>query len=50
MSIEIDVLNGNASWKRTEPLHNAVFGKDIVEKLPWGHIGALPGLFGPPRV
>jgi predicted acetyltransferase len=38
MSIEIDVLNGNASWKRTEPLHNAVFGKDIVEKLPWGHI------------
>ena len=38
MSIEIDVLNGDASWKRTEPLHEAVFGRHIVEKLPWGHI------------
>src|SRR5579859_1473393 len=38
MSIEIDVLNGDASWKRVEPLHNAVFGRPIVEKLPWGHI------------
>jgi GNAT superfamily N-acetyltransferase len=38
MSIEIDVLNGNASWDRTEPLHEAVFGREIIEKLPWGHI------------
>jgi GNAT superfamily N-acetyltransferase len=38
MSIEVDVLNGDTSWKRTEPLHNAVFGREIVEKLPWGHI------------
>src|SRR5260221_13567143 len=38
MRIEIDVLNGNASWKRTEPLHNAVYGEEIVSKLPWGHI------------
>jgi len=38
MSIEIDVLNGDASWKRTEPLHNAVYGKHIVETLPWGHV------------
>lgn len=38
MSIEIDVLNGDASWPRTEPLHGAVYGRDIVEKLPWGHI------------
>jgi predicted acetyltransferase len=38
MSIEIDILNGDASWKRTEPLHEAVFGRQIVEKLPWGHI------------
>ncbi len=37
MSIEIDVLNGDVSWNRTEPLHNAVFGPEIVEKLPWGH-------------
>jgi aminoglycoside 2'-N-acetyltransferase I len=38
MSIEIDVLNGDASWKQTEPLHTAVYGKHIVDKLPWGHI------------
>jgi GNAT superfamily N-acetyltransferase len=38
MSIEIDVLNGDASWKRTEPLNNAVFGRQIIDKLPWGHI------------
>jgi aminoglycoside 2'-N-acetyltransferase I len=38
MSIEIDILNGDASWQRTEPLHTAVFGREIVEKLPWGHI------------
>jgi GNAT superfamily N-acetyltransferase len=38
MSLEIDVLNGDASWERTEPLHNAVFGREIVGKLPWGHI------------
>lgn len=38
MSIEIDVLNGAASWNSVEPLHSAVFGRHIVEKLPWGHI------------
>jgi GNAT superfamily N-acetyltransferase len=38
MSIEIDVVNGDTSWKRTEPLHTVVFGRQIVEKLPWGHI------------
>ena len=38
MTIEIDILNGDASWTRTEPLHNAVFGQEIVAKLPWGHI------------
>jgi len=38
VSIEIDVLNGNASWKRTEPLHAAVFGPEMVKHLPWGHI------------
>ena len=27
MTIEIDILNGDASWKRTEPLHTAVFGQ-----------------------
>jgi aminoglycoside 2'-N-acetyltransferase I len=38
MSIEIDVLNGDASWKRAEPLFNATWPRDVVEKLPWGHI------------
>jgi aminoglycoside 2'-N-acetyltransferase I len=38
MSIEIDVLNGDASWKTVEPLLNAVWPRHVVEKLPWGHI------------
>jgi predicted acetyltransferase len=38
MSIEIDILNGDASWEIAEPLHNAIFGPHIIEKLPWGHI------------
>jgi aminoglycoside 2'-N-acetyltransferase I len=38
MSIEIDVLNGSASWPTAEPLLNAVWPPDVVEKLPWGHI------------
>lgn len=38
MSIEVDILNGDASWKQVEPLHEAVFGRQIVEKLSWGHI------------
>ena len=38
MSIEIDVLNGDASWPMAEPLFEAVWPRDIVEKLPWGHI------------
>jgi GNAT superfamily N-acetyltransferase len=38
MSIEIDILNGDTSWTRTEALHNAVFGQAIVAQLPWGHI------------
>ena len=35
MSIEIDILNGNASWKTVEPLMNAVWPRDAVEKLAW---------------
>lgn len=38
MSIEIDVLNGDASWKVAEPLFKAVWPRHVVEKLPWGHI------------
>jgi aminoglycoside 2'-N-acetyltransferase I len=38
MSIEIDILNGDASWPIAEPLFKAVYPRDVVEKLPWGHI------------
>ena len=37
MSIEIDVLNGDASWPRTEPLYNAVLAGTSWRQLPWGH-------------
>lgn len=38
MSIEIDVLNGDASWPLAEPLYNAVWPPDVVEKLPWAGV------------
>src|SRR6202140_682269 len=38
MSIEIDVLNGDASWPMAEPLFNAVWPPHVVEKLPWAGI------------
>jgi aminoglycoside 2'-N-acetyltransferase I len=38
MSIEIDVLNGDASWPKVEPLMNAVWPADKIEKLSWGHV------------
>src|SRR4051812_38348584 len=38
MSIEIDVLNGDASWSRAEPLMKAVWPRHVVERLPWGHV------------
>jgi aminoglycoside 2'-N-acetyltransferase I len=33
MSIEIDVLNGDVAWKTAEPLFNAVWPPDVLEKL-----------------
>jgi aminoglycoside 2'-N-acetyltransferase I len=38
MSIEIEVLNGDASWPIAEPLLEAVWPPDVVEKLPWAGI------------
>ena len=38
MSIEIDILNGNESWPLAKPLFDAVWPRDVLEKLPWGHI------------
>ena len=37
MSIEIDVLNGAASWTRVEPLHDAIWSPEAAGK-PFRHI------------
>jgi aminoglycoside 2'-N-acetyltransferase I len=38
MSIEIDVLNGDASWTLVEPLYAAVWPPHVVAALPWGGV------------
>ena len=38
MSIEIDILNGNESWPVAKPLFEAVWPRDVLEKLSWGHV------------
>jgi aminoglycoside 2'-N-acetyltransferase I len=38
MSIEIDILNGDASWPLSEPLFKAVWPRHVVEKQPWGKV------------
>ena len=38
MSIEIDVLNADASWPAAEPLLDAVWPDDVLEKLSWGRV------------
>jgi GNAT superfamily N-acetyltransferase len=38
MSIEIDVLNGDSSWRQAQPLLQAVWPSHVVEKLPWGRV------------
>jgi aminoglycoside 2'-N-acetyltransferase I len=38
MSIEIDVLNGDASWPLVKPLYDAVWPPHVVEKLAWAGI------------
>ena len=38
MSIEIEILNGTASWPMAEPLYRAVWPPGVLEKLPWGHL------------
>ena len=37
MSIEIEILTGDASWPTAKPLLNAVWPPEIVAKLPWAH-------------
>jgi aminoglycoside 2'-N-acetyltransferase I len=38
MSIEIDVLNGNASWPAAKPLFDAIWPPHVVATLPWAKI------------
>jgi aminoglycoside 2'-N-acetyltransferase I len=38
MSIEIDILNGDASWSEVEPLFQAIWPPEVVAKLPWAGI------------
>jgi aminoglycoside 2'-N-acetyltransferase I len=35
MSIEIEVLNGDASWPQAEPLYEAVWPPHVMATLPW---------------
>lgn len=45
MSIEIEVLNGDASRAMAEPLFNAIWPPGVVEKRPWaGTVFATPDL------
>jgi aminoglycoside 2'-N-acetyltransferase I len=38
VSIEIEVLNGETSWKMAEPLLDAVWPPDVLATLSWGDI------------
>jgi predicted acetyltransferase len=38
MSIEIELLNGDASWPLAKPLFDAVWPPHVVEKLPWAGV------------
>src|SRR5215475_11705262 len=38
MSIEIDILNGDASWPLAKALLDTVWPDDVLAKLPWGHL------------
>jgi GNAT superfamily N-acetyltransferase len=38
MSIEIDIVNGAASWPLVEPLLAAVWPPEVLATLPWGDV------------
>ena len=38
MSIEIDILNGDAAWPQAAPLLTTVWPADVLKTLSWGHI------------
>jgi predicted acetyltransferase len=37
MSIEIEILNGDASWPQAAPLFDAVWPPEVVAQLPWAN-------------
>ncbi len=38
MTIEVEVLNGDASWPLAKPLFDAIWPPEVVAKLPWAGI------------
>jgi len=38
MSIEIEILSGDASWSTAAPLFNAVWPPEVVATLPWAKV------------
>ncbi|MDU6140966.1 MAG: GNAT family N-acetyltransferase, partial [Bradyrhizobium sp.] len=38
MSIEIDILNGDAAWPQVKPLYDAIWPPEVVAGLPWAGI------------
>jgi hypothetical protein len=38
MSVEIEILNGNASWTLAEPLFHAIWPPEVLATLPWAGI------------
>jgi aminoglycoside 2'-N-acetyltransferase I len=38
MGIEIDILNGDASWKQAKPLFDAIWPPHVVATSPWAGI------------
>ena len=38
MSIEIEVLNGDASWTLAKPLFQAIWPPEVIATLPWAGI------------
>ncbi|CAN5241532.1 GNAT family N-acetyltransferase [soil metagenome] len=38
MSVEIEIMTGDASWPAAKPLFEMVWPDDVRRRLPWGHI------------
>jgi aminoglycoside 2'-N-acetyltransferase I len=38
MSIEIEILSGDASWPSAKQLYDLVWPAEVLRQLPWGHL------------